>query len=46
MVAQTPSLKDKDPFPSGLSGYLAEASLGKPFAPLHGSFGTLSSVER
>lgn len=46
MIAETPLLVDKDPFPSGISGYLAEASIGDPFTPLHGSLGSLTCQEK
>jgi hypothetical protein len=46
LIAETPVLTDKDPFPSGISGYLAEASLGDPFAPLHASLGSLTCQEK
>ena len=46
LVTETPLLRDKEPFAAGISGFLTEASINKPFEPLHGSFGTLSSTEQ
>jgi hypothetical protein len=46
LVAQTPQVKDSDPFMTGINGYLAEISMGNPFKPLHASFGQLAAVEQ
>jgi len=46
LLVQTGTVKDSDPFLTGISGYLSEPSLGRPFEPLHGSFGTITSTEQ
>jgi hypothetical protein len=46
LIAETPLRRDKDPFLSGLSGYLAEASIGAPYKALHGSFDSLTCQEK
>jgi hypothetical protein len=46
LIAETPVLTDKDPFPAGISGYLTEASISDPYKPLHGSIGSLTCQEK
>ena len=46
LLIQTSQVTDNDPFMTGISGFVAEPSLRRPFEPLHGSFGSLASTEQ